>query len=81
MKREWKYYDLRCRDCGNVGSLGIWTEREDGFVRWDGEWTGYFGVTDREKPRAETIGCGICSRRHVEVTREGAGADGSRGCR
>ena len=80
VKREWKYYDFRCRDCGNVGSLGIWTEREDDFVRWDGEWTGVFGVTDRKKPIEETIGCGICSRRNVEVGKKLSGDGETAGC-
>jgi hypothetical protein len=67
VKREWKYFDLYCHNCGNAGTLGIWTEQEGEFVRWDGEWKGFFGVTDRENPHVDTLTCAVCRNEKIEV--------------
>jgi hypothetical protein len=72
VKREWNYYDLYCRTCGNVGSLGIWTEGEGGFVRWDGEWKGFFGVTGKEGPLAGSIHCAACRNRLKKSVKKAA---------
>jgi hypothetical protein len=68
VNRGWKHYDLYCRTCGNVGSLGIWTEQKEDEVRWDGEWKGFFGVTEREGPLAGSVTCAACREGNVEVT-------------
>lgn len=72
MVRIWRRYDLRCRDCGNVGSLGVGSDYDNGMTTWNYEWVGFIGTVEKEQgPREDTIICLLCQGRNVRMDKRG----------
>jgi hypothetical protein len=63
----WTNYSISCCDCGNTGSVSIWT---DDWYRWQSKWKGFRGRSIPTGPRLETMWCNRCKRHNIEVTRE-----------
>jgi hypothetical protein len=70
MSREWNYWDLKCRDCGNEGSLGIWT---DDWNRWDYEISGFDSRVFITGAMKETMRCKKCKQGNVDAVRRLSG--------
>jgi hypothetical protein len=66
MSREWDYWDLQCGDCGNKGTLEVWT---DDWNRWGHSLSGFDGVVRITGVQAETIKCEKCRNGNVAISR------------
>ena len=66
MIRELDYWDLSCRDCGNQGTLGIWT---DDWNRWGEELSGFDDIVRITGVQAGTLKCTKCRSGNVEMVR------------
>jgi hypothetical protein len=62
MSREWVRYDGVCKDCGNEGGIGLWS---DDWLRWGCEWKGFTGSARPTGFQFDTIHCEKCKGQNV----------------
>jgi hypothetical protein len=62
MSREWTRYDGECRDCGNKGEIGFWS---DDWFRPGYKWKGFSGLERPTGFEFDTIRCEKCDSRNV----------------
>jgi hypothetical protein len=67
MSREWTYYGVTCRKCGNFARLGIWS---DDLKRWDYTIVGFRGRVQITGPRPEDLSCAKCKASLPEIKAE-----------
>ena len=66
MRRDWIFFEIKCLDCGTMGELGIWTDKQD----WGYRWSGFDGQAGIDGPHLMTVVCLCCFGRNVDVKRK-----------
>jgi hypothetical protein len=65
MSRDWTYYWVVCKSCGNIGELRIWVDESS---RWDHVWKGFKGLVYITGAQIDTVVCLKCSAKDIEIS-------------
>lgn len=58
MSRDWNFYELECRNCGNKGKLNMWS---DDWNRWGTtDLEGFSGIIRVLGPQHSQLNCKVC---------------------
>jgi hypothetical protein len=65
MSKQWSYFDIECKACGNKGEASMWS---DDWNRWDGNLVGFEGALRVTGPRPGDLRCEKCKGTNITVT-------------